>query len=40
MPACRAEDGDGGPTLELLGQVPAGLLLAGYVAVFMVAGLA
>ena len=35
-----AEDGGGGPdSLELLGQVPAGLVLAGYVAVFMVAGL-
>ena len=26
-------------SLELLGQVPAGLVLAGYVAIFMVAGL-
>ena len=35
-----AEDGGGGPdSLELLGQVPAGLVLAGYVAVFMAAGL-
>ena len=32
------EDGGGGPDSELLGQVPAGLVLAGYVAVFMVAG--
>ena len=35
-----AEDGGGGPdSVELLGQVPAGLVLAGYVAIFMVAGL-
>ncbi len=35
-----AEDGGGGPdSLELLGQVPAGLVLAGYVAIFVIAGL-
>jgi ABC-2 type transport system permease protein len=34
-----ADDGGGGPdAVALLGQVPAGLVLAGYVAVFMAAG--
>jgi ABC-2 type transport system permease protein len=35
-----ADDGGGGPdAVELLGQVPAGLVMVGYVAVFMAAGL-
>jgi ABC-2 type transport system permease protein len=36
-----ADDGGGGgpDAVELLGQVPAGLVMAGYVAVFMAAGL-